>query len=436
MIGQIDQKNQSCLFYFLLLLAFALFMWTFWPGTLTPDSSGQMHEALTGSYSTHHPPMMAFYWRQLMKIYAGPGLMLMTHFALLWGSVAIFFNTFRHDFPKASYLFLIIPFWPAILSHVFYIWKDVALGTSFLCVCASLTFFTIRSRRPSNVVSLFLFALIVYGMSVKYQALYIGFLPLFWLIKVRFNPRIFQQLIATVLATFLAFMAKEGVERVLIGDVTESHSWQLARLYELATISLETNQQLFPDYIKQGPHYDFEKIRQIYKPISVDDLVFPKNSPLLTTKDGKDLKDLRQFWMKTLIDYPFIYLKCRYNLWKYNLKNSAAWDVNWEKDTIRQPLKFYIKKCMRSISKFLYGFILACAYIVFGFYAYRQTKNPYAYALILINVIALSLPFVLFLLSMAGTARYIYMSSCLVSFAHPMAWMCYQRVYATKPFKP
>ena len=56
----------------LLLAAFALFVAVSFPGYMTYDAFDQLLQPREGPLSDWHPPFMAFTWRMLEKIWAGP----------------------------------------------------------------------------------------------------------------------------------------------------------------------------------------------------------------------------------------------------------------------------------------------------------------------------------------------------------------------------
>ncbi|NBY19037.1 hypothetical protein EBQ74_02025 [bacterium] len=57
--------------FFLLVAGFLNALLTFYPGSMSPDSYDQLRQALTNHYNDWHPPVMAWFWRQLLWIKKG-----------------------------------------------------------------------------------------------------------------------------------------------------------------------------------------------------------------------------------------------------------------------------------------------------------------------------------------------------------------------------
>src|SRR3954470_14873666 len=60
----------------ILLIGWLWFLVYAYPGYMSADSLWQLNQARAANYNDWHPPMMAFMWRYLDKIVAGPILML------------------------------------------------------------------------------------------------------------------------------------------------------------------------------------------------------------------------------------------------------------------------------------------------------------------------------------------------------------------------
>ncbi|MFM8454071.1 MAG: hypothetical protein ACKOAD_03695, partial [Gammaproteobacteria bacterium] len=113
------------------------FVWMFWPGTMRPDSYSQISEALSGQFTDHHPPMMAWYWGFLHKIYPGPGLMLSTHLVLAWASAFLFYRAYRAY--ALSRLYWLVLFFPGLFSYLTFVLKDVSFTWGYMLALSILT---------------------------------------------------------------------------------------------------------------------------------------------------------------------------------------------------------------------------------------------------------------------------------------------------------
>src|SRR3989338_4524940 len=90
-----------------------------------------------------------------------------------------------------------------------------------------------------------------------------------------------------------------------------SHSWQYVKMYDIAGVSLQLNQDLFPEFIKRKNHYSFEKVRNLYNPRRVDDMAFNADSPLIKSELAAEREILWNTWWQTITTHPLLYLQHR-----------------------------------------------------------------------------------------------------------------------------
>lgn len=73
----------------LLLAGFLVHAAIYWPGVMIWDSIRQYGQALSGRYDDWHPPLLAWLWRQMLPLAAGPAPMLALQLILYWGGYAL-----------------------------------------------------------------------------------------------------------------------------------------------------------------------------------------------------------------------------------------------------------------------------------------------------------------------------------------------------------
>src|SRR5580693_1458869 len=87
------------------------------------DSTVQLGEARAAHYTDWHPPVMAFIWRYLDMIVAGPLLMLLLQSGLLlFGSYALIRRVARSTY--AACVAVAILLFPPVGTTMAVIWKD------------------------------------------------------------------------------------------------------------------------------------------------------------------------------------------------------------------------------------------------------------------------------------------------------------------------
>ena len=71
----------------------------FWPGIVFFDAVSQYNQAVTHSYSTWHPVIMAAWWSMLDRVYAGSAPMLLFQLCLYWGAWFLLAEALRQTSP-------------------------------------------------------------------------------------------------------------------------------------------------------------------------------------------------------------------------------------------------------------------------------------------------------------------------------------------------
>ena len=97
------------------------------PGIMTPDGTGQFHQALTRHYNDVHPPVMAWLWTQTNAVVPGPEGFFLVLLTLYWvGFLLLIRNLLRRSMARAI-IASILPFSPIFFSVAGMIWQDVLM---------------------------------------------------------------------------------------------------------------------------------------------------------------------------------------------------------------------------------------------------------------------------------------------------------------------
>lgn len=416
-------------------LLFALSVSILWPGVMRPDSLIQMQQALQGNYSDHHPPLMAFYWGILNKIYPGPGLLLASHMLLLWGSALTFVYLFKDQ--KLKWYYVFIPLWPSVFGYSFFILKDVGFTLCFLGAASILAYHDVKKIKPSVRINAFLFVLLFYGTAVKFQAKFVLPFIILWWVGLQHNKNIYHAVLKTVVVGGLFALSITSFEGYL--NTKKEHTWQYVKLYDLAGISIDINKNLIPESHIGSAEFSLEKLKETYETDRVDSMVFVGNPTLLKRgADEQERKNLRTVWSESIAHYPLSYLKHRLAIFKHQVSKSMAKTqdeiLSYKEGvthSVYQVLDFAEEYGIMDLARLLTSFILYLPvllfYIFYGAVQYR--KSPYARPLLMMNLAGGALIVTLFIFSMASDARYIYLTSCLLHFSHPLAYLTWKRKF-------
>jgi hypothetical protein len=403
--------------FFLSFTGFITCAFTFWPGILRPDSIIQMQQGIAGTYSDHHPPAMAFLWGIFNKLLDGSGLMLAFHLALYWGAV----NLYSTASKKPNLWFYICAILPPVLCYQPFVLKDIAFVNALLFACAFLYHYTIKQYRPKPLELAGWILIVFYGAAAKYQGIFALPWLCLWLAKIYFtNSKKWLLNGLIIYGVFFGFI--EIFNRT---TSTPSHSWQYVKMYDIAGISLQLNQDLFPECVKRKNQYSFEKVRNLYNPRRVDDMAFNADSPLIKSEIADEREILWNTWWQIITNHPVLYLKHRGQVFYQQLTISflkKPHDIKSETSTgiINLVNNLYHSgffSIMQLFMACLIYFGLQFLYITKGLINFKKSNTMQA--LFFQNMTGFALVCSLFVFSMASEARYAYLCIALFNFSHP-----------------
>lgn len=425
-----------CIFYVISMIAL-------WPGVMSPDASSQYAAAIAGLYSDHHPPVMSLLWRYLDHIYPGPGLMFTFHISMLYSAAAIFIYIFRNSLFRWWYA--IYPLIPNLLAYTALIVKDTGFTYSYLLSGAILALMMVnKTKRYKYLLLIPVLLLLSYGTAVKFQAQYV---LIFFAMGVGYCVNNYKlsrlAVIYGLLINIIIMAAITITNATLVPQTREAHSWQLVKLYDLSSISLMLNKPLYPDFILQQPNFEFTRVHQEFEPREIDPLVFPTNSVLKPGKTAEQRKELWDYWFKTVKQHPWLYLKTRLRLFSYNLTTSPSdrsdplhfLSTTALKSILEHAFVTKLINTAFSIIKIALRFIwLLPLLFVYSFIAVAGiNRKPAAAPLLMFSVTSIMLLLVLLFCSMAGTARYVFLCTCLVHASHGFAYFAWYKKNYTDP---
>lgn len=286
-------------------LAVATFAWHY-PGTLDPDSTTQLHEALSGHLTDWHPPIMAALWRLLLNVKAGPAPLLALHVGLYWTGVWAICDATAREPKWRSLLPLLAALHPLALVMLGGIQKDVGLAASLIAAFGLLFRQRTLKRRVTPLMAIAIAALLAYAALVRWNGmLAVAPLLLYW-----FRPRRDRPLIVTAATAilFLAFIPVASFVDHGLLRASHTHPESSLEIFDLAgTAHFSSDDRLLD--LRPG----------CYRPYFWDLLdsapcgrVFQQ----LAGPDGTTLSDttadaLTKRWMKAIATHPMAYAEHR-----------------------------------------------------------------------------------------------------------------------------
>ncbi len=304
--------------YSVCVLAFAFVVWSFYPGVMTADSIANLEQGRSNVYGDINAPLMSYFWGRLDTLVPGPALIFVIHLAIFWAACAIFWYATNAKSFWLGIALVVFGLAPHVLAQTVVVWKDVALGVSLFMTVALLYFSKTRGSRFALLIApLFLF----YGYAARLNALpavlpiaiWTGFIAseIFEIQKKRIAG-------VALGVVYFATLSVTGyiVNHGLTGGTTD-YPFQQVYLYDLAALSVDKNESLFPEYIRQSENYSLETAKARYNERSVSDLIFPNipgpgdMPPLALTKDANEVDKLRGQWIEAVGANPLSYLRHR-----------------------------------------------------------------------------------------------------------------------------
>jgi len=128
-------KYYWLLFTLPMLAVWILYLLSFWPGEMSPDSLSQWGQALTGAYTDAHPPLYAFFIWGVTRFWFSPaavGLvqLLCLSFATAWGLKVLIQNGLNTN--AAWLVAVIFALSPLNSTLVISLWKDIPYAIAFM----------------------------------------------------------------------------------------------------------------------------------------------------------------------------------------------------------------------------------------------------------------------------------------------------------------
>jgi hypothetical protein len=295
----------------------------FVPGYMSPDSVAQLAQGRTGSYNDWQPPVMSWLWGRLDRVVPGPLGMLVFHNLLFWSGLGLWVALVapRWNISVKCLMLLVIGFFPSIFLLLSTIWKDVGMAAAFLFASALLLY---AERRRSLAALLLSLPALWYGVAVRHNAaiaalpltIYAGFIG-FMLIAPSPARTNWQRKAAIVILGFGLLMLMLALNTIASNRLTKNLSSfpiQQILIHDVVAISIETNTDLLPEYLKSGPQQpSVRDLEKIYTPDGVVPLFCCDSTVtrLMLTEDPGNITSLERVWAKAVLSAPGIYLTHR-----------------------------------------------------------------------------------------------------------------------------
>lgn len=315
----------ACLHLAIIVAMFLISFYAFTPGTMSPDSWTQWHEAQHQDYWDAHPPIMAWWWG-FMARHSGAGIqsLLFFHLALFWAGIHILGKELAFPRTVSLWVFLPVVLWfiPPVMGMTATLWKDTGMTCSWFLAGMLLIRCSNRQERLSPWMACLVWLLIFYGAAVRHNAL--TALPLVcvcfaWLLPVYPHKRRGRTILIAI-ALCASFIATERAFEKAIGT-HRGHFEQYVMLNDIAYMSQSLHQPLYPDYLLKQSGLDFDAFNARY-PAPLRFHYSPDNP--LWTDNPDQIAAFNQAYIAMVLHYPNDYLAHRWQVFSHFL----GWNRN------------------------------------------------------------------------------------------------------------
>ncbi len=407
----------------LLALGLALYIWTFFPPEFCPDQQSMYaHSVVNLIFTDYFPPLSVLLWHALDRIIPGAELMLLVNFFFLWAACVLGARDFKGA--KIENFFFFIPFVPSIFLDAGFILKDTILSFGFMFICMILANCSLKNKRLSLGKTIFLLGGVLYFSMAKVQAYYVFPFLIFWIVHLlpplSYGSRIKKWLFKFGLWITLClglFAGMKACHFALVKDTDNKHYWQYVKIYDLAGMSVMSHSVYVPSFLFKTLPPSLESIETHYDYLW-EPLIVYNHSPLRSTENSTERKELLKIWRSAIWRDPGSYLKHRFRIWIKILTTSALKGayVQWASGS--EPLLRFAP--FFSLFSFAPLFPFLLSFMVIGFRKISTRKE--GLPLLMMSSMGLMLIIVLFFCSLAAAGRYIYFSWCCFMFSVPFAY--------------
>ena len=328
-----------------------LYIIIFYPGFMSADSVTQLLQGRSGVFSDWHPPVMAYLWGEVDKIYRGPFGMLVLQTSLVWlgfylTSKNYFTGKYRLWF--CSLLFLLL-FSPQVFGIAGAIWKDNLMwGTLFLSI--GLSGLIVPPKQGEKIISIICLCLIIFFLtfaaSLRINAVFavtgVAVLAVYKIIPNDLKRKSILSLVLGIGLSLIILFVSVFISRSLTS--LEQHSWISVAIFDVAGVIVhledpKAKKEIFeriPIQIRRdSPLIELEKS---YTPRYWLKLFKKGGGPLNRPPGGfgelseDEVDVLKQIWFDSVVNYPIAYMEHRWAAFRHVIGlDGNSWSFSFMK---------------------------------------------------------------------------------------------------------
>jgi hypothetical protein len=289
----------------------------FFPGGMSGDSLDQWRQVIDGDINSWHPPSMVYMWRALRFLGDGPFPMLFFHSFLYWGALYLISISLFKSIPVRIITITFLGFFPPMWLLVGTVWKDTGLLVSFLFVVGIAIAVSRRVVHKSFLLPAIF--LLIYGSSVRHNALVASFPLIMILVMVAFEHLKFRYtFVVSLLLLVVLGIGINQFNKHMVDHRTYNVSNSIF-FWDLWGMSIDVNKNLMPNYLfhrNEKEHRSLvisvEELKEYYDP-HCNTVIWPTTTGLRGDRYTRNFPD-KQFkkdFIAAVMEYPHSYITVR-----------------------------------------------------------------------------------------------------------------------------
>jgi hypothetical protein len=296
------------------LAGFTFALALLYPGQYPFDSAYQLWQARNGVFSNITPVPMVWLWSLLLDVFGNPSSLLCLNLVMFWAGLGLCSQALRAPLWLKLAGVLLVGLNPLALVQMAHLLSDAHM-TALLFLAIGLIAQSLRTGSRALIVAACI--LLIYAGTIRQNAL-IAIVPLgpLALLALRRQRRIGKGavLAAMITAGALTAMVATTLDRLI---ATERHSvWQILALWDLAAISVATDQLQLPPFT-HGDGLTVAELREAgaFSPVSTTYLFSHSKSGIndgfAYPYSGEQQWKLAQAWWAAVREHPLAYMTHR-----------------------------------------------------------------------------------------------------------------------------
>ncbi len=394
------------------LILFFISLYILLPAGMTKDSYFQLNEATVGIYSDGHPPIMAWFWRQLNHLHFGGSVIVIFQNLLFWSGLSLFITNLPGSLYSKVFSLLLIGLFPINLIQLGMVWKDSAMSASLVFALGMISSITPTKKNKSLYSALALLSLF-YAVGVRHNGIF-PVIPLaYWLVsKCDFLFFKSHKIIFSLILSTSLFVLVQVANNSLTKGQPKYYLEQATMFHDLLGISIRIDKLIIPDSFLNPEHgTTLMDLTKYYDP-SQGFFMF-KNNIYLHAPQNAPIEDIRSSWIKNILIHPIEYLGHRINFCKalINITNAGWFPWYYENDGTytREQFKSFLEYLDSSLIRKGWIYLIINLLTLMWFY-FKKPHNEHLKPCVYLTLSSLSLFLSNFIMAHSPDFRYLYWS--------------------------